>query len=205
MGPMTDNPLSLSTELDAVNMMLRGIGEARVTTLADPTHEDAHEALTVLRHWNMTVQEEGWRFNTRLDFTLTRDGNNELVCPVNTLRVELPKDNYEDSISFLDNKIINARTGSTTWDKDLRIHLTLLYDYERLPQAARNYITQCAGHEFLSNEPAAAQRAGFTRERLTAARSMLRRTEGLIRKPNMFNGSLHAVKFQTGRQPYYLN
>ena len=41
--------LFATTELEAVNVMLAGIGEAEVTTLEDETIEDATMALSILR------------------------------------------------------------------------------------------------------------------------------------------------------------
>ena len=199
---MPANPLSLTSELDAVNLMLRAIGESRVQTLEDATHEDAADALELLRHWNMTVQEEGWRFNTRVDVLMTRDPSNQISTPVNTLSVRTSGDSVDVPVSLIDGKLFNVQDNSFDWTRDLYVTLVLHYDFAKIPQSARNYIVQCAGLEFVGNEAPSTPRPQFSRERLLAARSALRRTESLVRKPNIITGSLHALKMQIGRRPF---
>lgn len=199
---MPTNPLTLTSELDAVNLMLRAIGESRVQTLEDATHEDAADALELLRHWNMTVQEEGWRFNTRAGVLLTRNQSNEIVLPFNTLAVETSGESSDIAVSFIEGKLFDISNNTFTWNQDLYVTYKLHYAFTKIPQAARNYIVQCAGLEFVGNETPGTSRPQFSRERLIQARSALRRTEALIRKPNILNGSLHALKMQIGRRPF---
>lgn len=60
--PITN--LAPTTELEAVNAMLRAIGEAPVSTLTGATQVDVVAALGILTDLTREVQEEGWRFNT---------------------------------------------------------------------------------------------------------------------------------------------
>lgn len=199
---MPANPLSLTSELDAVNLMLRAIGESRVQTLEDATHEDAADALELLRHWNMTVQEEGWRFNTRVNVLLTRNVGNEIIPPEKTLAIETVGDSADVAISFIEGKLFDVKNNTFEWDRDLYCTYQLHYDFTKIPQSARNYIVQCAGLEFTGNESPSTGRSQFSRERLMSARSALRRAESIIRKPNILTGSLHVLKMQIGRRPF---
>ena len=61
---------------------------------------------------------------------------------------------------------------------------------------------QCAGLEFVGNESPGTSRPQFSRERLMLSRAALRRAESIIRKPNILNGSFHALKMQIGRRPF---
>ena len=61
---MAIDNLALTTELEAVNAMLRAIGEAPVSTLTGATQVDVVAAIGILRDLAREVQEEGWRFNT---------------------------------------------------------------------------------------------------------------------------------------------
>lgn len=199
---MPVNPLSLTSELDAVNLMLRAIGESRVNTLEEATNEDAADALELLRHWNMTVQEEGWRFNTRENVLLVRNGSNEHILPANVLAVKTVGDSADVRVSFIEGKLLDVQNDTFVWDRDLYVTYVLHYDFSKLPQSARNCIVQHAGLEFIGNESPSSNRPQFSRERLALARAALRRAESLIRKPNILNGSIHALKMQIGRRPF---
>lgn len=196
------NPLTLTTELEAVNLMLNAIGETRVVTLDAATHEDAGDALRLLRHWNMTVQEEGWRFNTRYDVLLTRDADGFIFPPANTLNIEAAGRDSDKNVSYIDGKLFDLDNNTFVWTEDIYTTQTLLYDFGQLPQSARNYILQCAGLEFIGNETPSSNRGQFSQSRLVNARAQLRRTEAKIRKPNMLTGSFHTLKTFAARQPF---
>lgn len=200
---MPTNPLALTTELDAVNLMLRAIGESRVLTLEDATHEDAADALELLRHHNMTVQEQGWRFNTRQNVLLTRDGSNNIPVPANTLRIEGYGDDFNTQLAYIDGKLFDVANNTFVWTKDVYVTYVIHYDFAKIPQSARNYIVQCAGLEYVGNEAAASGRAAFTDNRKREALAALRRTESLIRKPNMLTDSYTIAKALVGRRPFY--
>jgi hypothetical protein len=200
---MPVNPLTLTTELDAVNLMLRAIGESRVLTLEDATHEDAADALELLRHWNMTVQEQGWRFNVREKVLLLRDGSNNILVPAATLKVETTGDSWDVRASYIDGKLFDVTNDTFVWTKDVYVNLTTHYDFAKIPQSARNYIVQCAGLEYIGNDGAASGRAQFSAERKAMALSALRRTESLIRRPNMLTDSYTTAKAMFGRRPFY--
>jgi len=200
---MPVNPLTLTTELDAVNLMLRAIGESRVLTLEDATHEDAADALELLRHHNMTVQEQGWRFNARVNVLLTRDGSNNINVPTNTLRIETTGDSSNVAASYIDGKLFDLENNTFVWSQNLYCTYVLHYDFSKIPQSARNYIVQCAGLEYVGNEAAASGRATFTEKRKYEALAALRRSESLIRRPNMLTDSFHTAKALVGRLPFY--
>jgi hypothetical protein len=201
---MPTNPLNLTSELDAVNLMLRAIGESRVLTLEDATHEDAADALELLRHWNMTVQEEGWRFNSRDNVLFTRNVDNEILIPAATLRVEAAGDSYCTPISFINGKLFDVEKNTFTWTQDIFLDYVIHYPFDQIPQSARNYIVQLAGLEYIGNEASSSGRANFSQARMVAARAALRRTESKIRKPNMLTGSFHTAYIRAGRRPFTL-
>lgn len=200
---MPVNPLSLTTELDAVNLMLRAIGESRVLTLEAATHEDAADALELLRHHNMNVQEQGWRFNTRSNVLLTRETTGEIKVPSTTLRIECTGDDFNTPVSYIDDKLFDVTNNTFIWSKDLYVNYVIHYDFHKIPQSARNYIVQCAGLEYIGNEASASGRAAFTERRKMEALAALRRAEGLIRKPNMLTDSYTTAKALVGRRPFY--
>jgi hypothetical protein len=199
---MSTNPLTLTTELEAVNLMLQAIGESRVTTLDTATHEDAGDALRLLRHWNMTVQEQGWRFNYRKDVKLTRGADLDIDVPENILRVEPSYLSPEANFSMIEGKLFNLDTNSFEWADGIYVNYVLLYDFEVIPQAARSYILQEAGLEFIGNEVPASNRGSFSAQRREMALRQLRRTESITRRPNMLTGSIHTLSMLAARPQF---
>lgn len=200
---MPANPLLLMTELEAVNAMLAAIGESPVLSLDVATHQDAANALTLLRSTSRAVQEQGWRFNTQDNVLLTRNGSNEIELPANTLRVETTGRSATTPVSYIDGKLRDVQNNSFVWKQDVYVTLTLHYDFNVIPQAARSYIMQLAGHQFIGNEAVTSGRSQFTQLALGMAQSSLKRTESLIRRPNMLTDSYSVAKIAFGRQPFY--
>lgn len=65
--------LTATTELEAINAMLTGIGEQPLPTgtdLATSTQSDVAMALGILRDISREVQSMGWKFNTEFGFEL---------------------------------------------------------------------------------------------------------------------------------------
>lgn len=191
------------TELDAVNSMLAAIGESPVLSLDVATHQDAVNALAILRKTNRAVQEQGWRFNTQDNVLLTRDGSNNILVPSNTLRVETTGRSATTPIAYLDGKLRDVEKNTIVWDKDLYVTLTLHYDFGVIPQAARSYIAELAGHQFVGNEAVSSGRSQFTSQALAMTLAALKRTESLVRRPNMLTDSYSVAKIAFGRQPFY--
>ncbi len=72
------------TKLEAVNEMLRSIGETPVNSLASGLPQAA-SAEAFLDAMNRRVQLRGWHVNTRYSFQLTKNAGNQFALPVNAL------------------------------------------------------------------------------------------------------------------------
>ena len=58
-----------TTELQAVNTMLSTIGEAPVNSITGTTTVDVSVAKNILDETSMSIQSQGWNFNTCLLYT----------------------------------------------------------------------------------------------------------------------------------------
>lgn len=74
------------TALQAVNLILEAIGQARVPSLTGP-NDDASTAVARLGESSVETQAEGWAYNTDDDITLDPGSDGTIVLPANTLRV----------------------------------------------------------------------------------------------------------------------
>lgn len=133
-----------TTQLEAVNQMLTGIGQAPVTSL-DTFNPEVASALSILDEVTRAVQAEGWNFNTEYKYPFVTDANGYIYVPTSALQLS-------------DNKIANVQKYQTVlrsgrlYDKinhtDVFPANTTIYcdvvwafDFEELPQVFRDYIT----------------------------------------------------------------
>lgn len=142
--------LTPTTELMAVNAMLRAIGESPLNTLESPEAVDAVLAQQTLEAVSRHVQERGWYWNTLENYRLARTHpGNEIHLPQNTLKVdtvECDRDLYP--VVQRGKRLFNKRTNSYQFDKALTVDLVEFLPFEELPQAARTYITLSAVRKF---------------------------------------------------------
>ena len=73
--------LFVSTELDAINLILSGIGEAPVNSLTESESIDVDNARSLLATVSRNIQRQGWQFNTLTNVTIMSDTYNG---PVNS-------------------------------------------------------------------------------------------------------------------------
>jgi len=144
--------VTATTELEAVNIMLRSIAETPVTSLDVDTIEDAQIALSTLRDVSRNFQSDGWHFNTDYDYPLSVDSNNKIPYPVTAAHVD-PMDTENKDL---------VKRGGFMWDREnrsftfsgitsVKFKIVWLLDFEDLPQLARNYIAMKAARQFAAD------------------------------------------------------
>jgi len=151
---MVDQPLQLTTELDAVNYMLGAIGESPVSSIINTGLPEAVTALLGLRNQSKIVQTRGWRFNTLVKYKVTPDPTTgEMRLPENTAAVRVHPDQrstynvrQENNLLYdIDNDTTNFLTTAPT---GIYLNITVLKAFETLPESARMYITVKAAKTF---------------------------------------------------------
>ena len=80
--------LATTTKLEAVNSMLTAIGETPVNTITNATTTDVSIALQVLDNVSREVQQQGWYFNTDLNYKFSPNNSNEIPLATNILRLD---------------------------------------------------------------------------------------------------------------------
>ncbi len=154
------------TKLEAVNDILLSIGEKPVNGLSSGL-PDAALAEAILDKVSRQVQLEGWNSNTRRGIELTRDSNNIIAVPINTLRVKTTNSKSHrktnrprlsghinvtvrrsaDDTQFL---LYDLDDDSETWanDSTLTVDIVQMLQFEHLPTALQLYIAALAGRKF---------------------------------------------------------
>ena len=154
------------TKLEAVNDILLSIGEQPVNGLSSGL-PDAALAEAVLDKISRQVQLEGWNSNTRRGIELTRDANNIIAVPINTLRIKTTNSKSHrktnrprlsghinatvrrsaDDTQFL---LYDLDDDSQLWPNDdtLTVDLVQMLQFEHLPTSLQIYIAYFAGRRF---------------------------------------------------------
>ena len=141
----------MTTQLQAINQMLTGIGQAPVVSL-DIANPEIATALSILENVNREVQGEGWNFNTEVNYPFVPNNDGEIIVPDNVLQLS-------------DNKTSNSQQYQTVlrngklYDKVFHTYefqgndpvlcdVVWLFPFEDLPQVFKDYVTQRAARVF---------------------------------------------------------
>lgn len=176
---MSHFSLVLSSELEAVNAMLRAIGESAVSTLENVTTVDVTTAKNILSDVNREVQQKGWHFNTEWDVTLTLDSDNRLPVSTNVLSVYSPTNLLTMRGRSGSMFVYDLDNNTFTWSSSITDAVVIkLLDFEDLPQTARQYIVSKASRIFQAEVIGQAAAETVNRQEETEAYADLLDDEG---------------------------
>lgn len=189
--------LSMTSELDAVNIMLGTIGESPINSLDAATGVvDAVTARAILSEVSVQVQEEGWHFNTEYEFILTPSlDTKEIYVPANTIEVDASEyDRNNIDVAIRGNRLYDRKNKTFQFQQDIKADLTILLEFNELPQAARHYITVRAARVFQQRVIGSDTLGSFTeRDEARALRSM-RRYESKTADYNILTGNYSVMR-----------
>ena len=141
----------MTTQLQAINQMLTGIGQAPVVSL-DIANPEIATALSILDSVNREVQGEGWHFNTEIKYPFTPNYTGEIEIPANVLQLS---DNKYENVQQYQTVIRNGKlydkishSYSFPTDNPILCDVVWLFDFEDLPQVFQDYIAQRAARVF---------------------------------------------------------
>lgn len=169
--------LTLTSELDAVNIMLGTIGESPISSLDAATGVvDAVTARQILKEVAIQVQEEGWHFNVEKNFELTPTSDTKTIyVPANAIEVDAMGDDRDYDVVIRGQRLYDRKNHTYQFEKSLKCEIVLLIDFEELPQAARHYITVRAARVFQQRVVGSDTLNGFTEKDEARARMALQR------------------------------
>jgi hypothetical protein len=135
--------LGPATELDAVNEMLRSIGQSPVNSIVTNVPPDAVIALAALRAASRDIQEEGWHFNTETDVELAFDvGDGHIDIPTNALKVDAV--DSSTNITVRGAELYDLDDNTLVFTKNVKCQIIYHFQFSDLPAVARRYFTQAA-------------------------------------------------------------
>lgn len=152
-----------TTMLGAVNELLTAVGTVPVNTLDSSGLTDAAIAADVIESVGREVQSRGWWFNTsrRVALTATTVASPEggsitgFAVPANAMQVSpaMPTATEAGEVNQFvtrSNLLFNIKTNSYTFGAVTTLYadITYLFEFEKLPEVVRRYITVRAARIF---------------------------------------------------------
>ena len=140
-----------TTELQAINIMLSVIGEAPVNSITGTTSVDVSTAKNLLDETSMSVQSQGWHFNTHENYkNLALDQDSKIPLPSNCVKADASKNFRYINVTLRNGFLYNLETHTDVFTTVPEVDLVLVQQFEKLPEYARQYITQKASRRFAS-------------------------------------------------------
>lgn len=189
--------LSMTSELDAVNIMLGTIGESPINSLDAATGVvDAVTARAILSEVSVQVQEEGWHFNTDYEFVLTPAlSTKEIYVAANTIEVDASAyDRNDIDVAIRGNRLYDRKNKTYQFEKPIKADLTILLEFNELPQAARHYITIRAARVFQQRVVGSDTLGSFTEKDEARALRSMRRYESKTADYNILTGNYSVMR-----------
>lgn len=181
-----------TTILDAINVMLKGIGEAPAVSLLEGGGSvDVESAHGTLMETSREVQSHGWHFNTDTALLLSREESTNFIrLPQNTLRLDEVRDSATALARGLDVvqrglRLYDRTEHSYVFDRDVYVDIVTLLPFEDLPQYARTYITVKAARKFAQDETASDSVSRFTLRDEEEALAEMQRLDNRHEDPSM--------------------
>ena len=187
------------TELEAINIMLSTIGEAPVSSLsADQSTVDVGIAQSVLREVSIQVQEEGWQFNTEINWPLTPvTGSGEIQIPANCIQIDTVGVDRDVDVAQRGQRLYDRINHTFAFTKPLTVDMVLLLDFTDLPQAARHYINVRAARVFQQRVVGSDTLGSFTKLDEALARAALKKLDSNNADYNILSGSWSVARTLT--------
>lgn len=167
-------PIVLTTELDAVNVMLGAIGEMPVSSLDTVGNTDAAIAIQTLHGISREVQTKGWWFNEDDSYTFTLNVDNKVPLVAQIIKIT-PLGRGAVRITHRNNFLYNLNNQTDVFDPESPpvAKVTWFYEYELLPETARRYIAIRAARIFQTGVLGSEAQDHFTEEHESTAYALL--------------------------------
>ena len=178
-----------TTELEAVNTMLRTIGESPINKLTGALPVDALMAQETLKEVNKDVQSEGWHFNTEIDLTLTRGDTNEIALASNVLRVDTNIYQHPSiDVVQIGLKLYDRQNHKYEFDEDLTCVVVYFRTFNEIPEPARRYVMIKAARIFVDRLVGDEGLRSYTQQDEVRARAILMETDFSNADHNILRG-----------------
>lgn len=188
-----------TTRLQAVNTLLRAIGESPVSSLFSEGGLDVPTAIATLDEISRAVQAEGWMFNTEYEYPLLRKSDGTISAPLAALAVDFLKHGNGGADPVIRGRRIYDRKNHTyTFSQNLKATIVMALDFEEMPEAARYYVTVRACRKMVDTEIGSNALHTFTQNDEIRARAKLESQQLEFEDNNMLNDTPNFWRVRKG-------
>ncbi len=135
------------TELNAINICLRAVGESPVIT-ADSSNPYVFAARDIISDKSRDLQSKGWYFNTVKGFKFKRDVKGQLFVPQDLLSINT---HAGVSVAIRGNRLFDLKKASFIFDGDLEADIVTFVKFEELPYVAAKLVAYMSAEEMQSS------------------------------------------------------
>ena len=143
--PFTMTSLS---EIEAINIMLGTISVAPVSSIDDSKDLNVSVAKQMLFDTSREVQSSQYYFNTDRNYPLSKNTDNEIPLPENSLYVAPDREFWSYRATPRGTKLYNGKDHNYKFDKSLTASITFFLNWDLLPQPAKQLIAIKAARKF---------------------------------------------------------
>lgn len=157
------------TELEAVNKMLKAIGEQPVNAIPTTGISEASLARDKLHEVSRSIQEKGLNCNTEYEFPLAASETGEVVVPTNALNVD-PSDISKNYVRR-GNRLYDLDDHTFIIGETIDVDIVFFLPWTDLPSHVRTFIAIRAVRQFQADIVGSRELDGFTQrdERMAEA------------------------------------
>jgi len=191
--------LSPLTELGAINIMLSTIGESPVSSLSsDQSTVDVGIAQQVLREVTIQVEQEGWQFNTEINWVMSPTLDlGEIYIPANCIQIDTSGRDSTLDVAMRGNRLYDRVNHTFSFTKNISVDMVVLLDFNDLPHAARQYIAIRAARVFQQRVVGSDSLAAYTEKDEAKARAGLKKLDANNADYNILSGSWSVARTLT--------
>ena len=181
------------TKLGAINIVLTNIGMAPVAAI-DVNNPMVATAQTILDEVSVTVQSEGWSFNTERRYPFAKDNDGRITIPSNVLALDVDGTSGFDLIQR--GGFLYDKAGHTdVFTESLELDVIWCFDFDDLPEAVKQYITIRSANLFAGRAVGSAEAVKYSEREEAAARAAVIEYETA-------QGDYNMLQSESGRNPY---
>jgi len=193
------------TKLDAVNIVLNGIGETPVSSLTSGL-PDAEAAESKLDATIKEVLAKGWHQNLEQGIVMNRNKDDEIIVPRQYLRVDtVGRDQNLNVVIRKQNgkrKLFDLSNYTFKFKKDVMVDVIIEIAFDELNYELQNYIAMRAARKFQETSMGSQALDSFAVRQESEAYTALLDSEAEGEDNNVLRESAHAVYITARHSPY---
>ena len=162
-------------KLQAINEMLACIGQTPISSLQGNKTARTVIAENILDNEIESTQLLGWYFNTEHDYRLHPDEDEEIVLPINTLKVDVIRDLNE--YVQRGGRLYNLTQHTFKIKHPVTATIVFKLTFDELPPSAQKFITMNAANKFVAKTKESQDAYAFTQVEVDEAKAALLQAE----------------------------